>query len=411
MNWFQRVKKSLGPGIVTGASDDDPSGIATYTQAGAMFGLQFLWTAIITMPMMITIQEMCARIGLVTRMGLTGLLKREYPKWVMWTMMIFSAPAIILNISADMAGMGAVCHLLVPSVPSFVFAMVFSVLLMFALIRFKYRRIANILQFLCLVLLCYLIVPFLSETPWSTVLKKTFVPEIQWSRDSLAILVAILGTTISPYLFFWQTSMEVEEVREKQVVVDKEMISDMKTDVRVGILFSNLIFFFIILVGGTELHAKGITDVQTVEQAAKALKPVAGNSAYLLFAIGVIGTGFLAIPVLAGSLSYMFSEALNMREGLNKTFHQAPGFYWVLIISIVIALVINIAGINPVDALIYTAILYGLTAPVLIAIILHICNNKKIMGEYTNKTRSNIIGIITLVVMTTAAITLLAISV
>lgn len=407
MNWFQRVKKSLGPGIVTGASDDDPSGIATYTQAGAMYGLNFLWTAIVSIPMMIVVQEMCARIGLVTRQGLTGLLKKEYPRWVMWVMILFSAPAIILNISAALAGMGAVCNLLIPAVPSSVFAVFFSLLLLFSLIKFNYRRIANILQVLCLVLLCYLIVPFLSATPWSTVLKKTIIPDFSWSKDYIAILVAILGTTISPYLFFWQTSMEVEEVESKNVFVNKNMISDMRTDVRLGIVFSNLICFFIILVGGTELHAKGITDVQTVDQAALALKPIVGNGAYILFAAGVVGTGLLAIPVLAGSLSYMFSEAFGLQEGLNKTFHQAPGFYVALICSIFIALGIDLAGINPVKALIYTAILYGITAPILIAIILHICNNKRVMGEYTNKKVHNIIGIVTLLVMTAAAIALL----
>ncbi len=406
MNWFQRVKKSLGPGIVTGASDDDPSGIATYTQAGAMFGLSFLWTAIVSIPMMISVQEMCARIGIVTRQGLTGLLKRSYPRWVMWVMILFSAPAIILNISADLAGMGAVCNLLLPNIPSAVFSILFSVILLFSLIKFNYRKIANILQVLCLVLLCYLIVPFLTHTPWASVLKKTLVPELSWSKDYIAILVAILGTTISPYLFFWQTAMEVEEVESKNVFVDKTMISDMRTDVRLGIVFSNVICFFIILVGGTELHAKGITDVQTVDQAALALKPIVGNGAYVLFAIGVIGTGLLAIPVLAGSLSYMFSEAFNLKEGLNKTFHQAPGFYGVLIVSILIALGINLAGINPVKALIYTAIVYGVTAPVLIGIILHICNNKQVMGDFVNKPRHNIIGIITLLVMAAAAIAL-----
>jgi NRAMP (natural resistance-associated macrophage protein)-like metal ion transporter len=406
---FTKLKKILGPGIVTGASDDDPSGIATYTQAGAMFGLKFLWTAIVTYPMMVTIQEMCARIGLVTRHGLTGLLKRNYPPWVMWTMIIFSAPAIILNISADLAGMGAVGHLLIPSMPSSAFAIFICGILLFNLIKLSYRTIANVLQFLCLVLLCYLIVPFLSQQDWSNIFRNTFLPDITFDKDSLSILVAILGTTISPYLFFWQTSMEVEEVLEKKVMVNKQMITDMRTDVRFGISFSNIIFYFIILTAGVELNAKGITSVETVDQAAIALKPLAGNLAYLLFAFGVIGTGLLAIPVLAGSLSYMFSEAFGLKEGLNKKFHEAKGFYIALIISILVALGIDLMGINPVKALIYTAILYGVTAPVLIAIILHICNNKKVMKSYTNKRWSNIMGVITLLIMTVAAILLLVI--
>jgi NRAMP (natural resistance-associated macrophage protein)-like metal ion transporter len=406
---FTKLKKILGPGIVTGASDDDPSGIATYTQAGAMFGLKFLWTAIVTYPMMVTIQEMCARIGLVTRHGLTGLLKRNYPPWVMWTMIIFSAPAIILNISGDLAGMGAVGHLLIPSMPSSAFAIFICGILLFNLIKLSYRTIANVLQFLCLVLLCYLIVPFLSQQDWSNIFRNTFLPDITFDKDSLSILVAILGTTISPYLFFWQTSMEVEEVLEKKVMVNKQMITDMRTDVRFGISFSNIIFYFIILTAGVELNAKGITSVETVDQAAIALKPLAGNLAYLLFAFGVIGTGLLAIPVLAGSLSYMFSEAFGLKEGLNKKFHEAKGFYIALIISILVALGIDLMGINPVKALIYTAILYGVTAPVLIAIILHICNNKKVMKSYTNKSWSNIMGVITLLIMTVAAILLLVI--
>ena len=215
MKWLEKLKRGLGPGIVTGASDDDPSGIATYTQAGAMFGLKFLWTALATYPMMVAVQEMCARIGIVTRHGLTGLLKRHYPKWVMWSMILFSAPAIILNISADLAGMGAVANLLIPTIPSSAFAIVFSVLLLYNLIRLNYRKIANTLQFLCLALLCYLIVPFLSKQDWVQIARNSFMPDISLTKDSLSILVGILGTTISPYLFFWQTSMEVEEIKEK----------------------------------------------------------------------------------------------------------------------------------------------------------------------------------------------------
>jgi NRAMP (natural resistance-associated macrophage protein)-like metal ion transporter len=404
---WEKFKQTFGPGIVTGASDDDPSGIAAYTQAGAMFGLKFLWTALATYPMMVAIQEMCARIGIVTKQGLTGLLKRHYPRWVMWTMILFSAPAIVLNISADIAGMAAVSNLLLPTVPAPAFAIFFAALLLYMLIRLNYRHIANILQFLCLALVCYIIVPFLSKKDWGMILMESFIPDISFDRDSLSILVAILGTTISPYLFFWQTSMEVEEVRAKKLVVNINLLRNVRTDVRLGIAFSNLITYFIILAAGTELFPKGITNIQTVDQAALALKPVAGSGAYLLFAIGVIGTGLLAIPVLAGSLSYMFSEALGFKEGLNKKFHQAKGFYIVMIVSVILALVIVLIGVNPVKALIYTAILYGLTAPVLIAIILHICNNRKVMKTYTNSLWSNLLGFITLTVMTLAALALL----
>ncbi len=401
---LSKIKKIVGPSIITGASDDDPSGIATYTQAGAGFGLQFLWTAIITWPMMVTVQEMCARIGIVTRHGLTGILKKYYPRPVLWAMIIFSFPAIILNISADLAGMGAVSHLLFPAIPASAFAIFFCALLLFNLIKLSYRKIATVLQYLCLVLLGYLIVPFLSKQDWGAILKSTFLPSIKFSTESISIFVAILGTTISPYLFFWQTSMEVEEVKERKVMVNKQMIEDVKTDVRWGILFSNFIFYFIVLTAGTELFPKGITKINTVDQAAIALKPLVGNGAYYLFAFGVIGTGLLAIPVLAGSISYMLTEAFGWKEGLNKKFHQAKGFYAVLIISVVLALAIDLLGINPVKALIYTAVLYGITAPVLIGIIMHISNNKKIMKQYTNNKLSNVVGGITMVVMTVAAI-------
>jgi Mn2+/Fe2+ NRAMP family transporter len=356
---------------------------------------------------MVTVQEMCARIGIVTRHGLTGILKKHYPKPVLWIMILFSFPAITLNISADLAGMGAVGHMLVPAIPSFAFALFFCFFLLFNLIQLSYRKIANILQFLCLVLLCYVIVPFLSRQNWGEILKNTFFPQIILDRNFFALLVGILGTTISPYLFFWQTSMEVEEVKSKRIFVNKLMIHDMHTDVRFGIFFSNSIFYFIVLAAATELHAHNITEIFTVDQAAMALRPLAGEASYFLFAFGVIGTGLLAIPVLAGSLSYIVSEAFGWKEGLNKKFHQAKGFYMVMSISMMGALALNLIGINPVKALIYTAILYGLTAPVLIGIIIHICNNKKIMGEYTNKRLSNILGIITLLVMTFAGIILI----
>ena len=399
---FKKLRKIIGPGLITGASDDDPSGIATYTQAGAGFGFQFLWTAIITYPLMITVQEMCARIGIVTRQGLTGLLKKNYPRPVLWIMILFSFPAITLNISADLAGMGAVANMLIPKIHPSVFAIFFCGILLFNLIYLSYRKIANILQFLCLVLLCYFIVPFLSKQNWIEIIKNTFWPEIVFDKKFFALLVGILGTTISPYLFFWQTSVEVEEVKARRIFVNKQLIHEMKTDVRFGIFFSNIIFYFIILAAATELHANGITEVFTVDQAALALRPLAGEASYFLFAFGVIGTGLLAIPVLAGSLSYIISEAFGWKEGLNKKFHQAKGFYMVMSISMLLALAITLTGINPVKALIYTAILYGLTAPVLIGMIMHICNNKNIMGEYTNKKISNILGILTLVIMTAA---------
>ena len=400
--------KRLGPGLVTGASDDDPSGIATYSQAGAAYGLSTLWTALITFPLMASIQEMCARIGLVTSHGLAGTLKTNYSKPVLYVMLLFSFPAIVMNIGADIAGMGAVGNLLFPSIHASYFSVGFTILLLVLIVYLPYRRIAAVLKYLCVFLLVYLIVPFLYKQDWAAVLKATVIPTIRFDKNFIGILVAILGTTISPYLFFWQAAMEVEDIKRKKkhLVVNKRIIHGMKQDVDFGMLFSNLVMFFIILTTGTVLFNGGIHKIGTVEQAAQALKPLAGNSAYILFAMGVIGSGLLAVPVLSGSLSYIITETFGWKEGLNKKFHKAKAFYIIIAISLILGLSLNYIGISPIQALIYSAILYGLTAPVLIAIILHISNNKKIMGAYTNGKASNILGFTALVLMTVAAVIL-----
>ena len=329
---FGRFWKLLGPGLVTGASDDDPSGIATYSQAGAAYGLSTLWTALIAFPLMASIQQMCAKIGLVTSQGLTGTLKKYYPRPVLYLMLLFSFPAIVLNIGADIAGMGAVGNLLFPAVDATYFSVIFTIMLLGLIIYLPYQKIAAVLKYMCIVLLVYLIVPF---------------------------------------------------------------------------LYSGLVMFFIILTTGTVLFKGGIHQIDTVEQAALALKPLAGNLAYLLFAIGVIGTGLIAIPVLSGSLSYIITETFGWEQGLDKKFHEAKAFYVIIAISLLLGLSLNYVGISPIKALIYTAILYGLTAPVLIAIILHISNNKKIMGDHVNGRTLNIMGFAALIIMSAAAVVLL----
>ncbi len=410
---FGRFLKMLGPGLITGASDDDPSGIATYSQAGSLYGFSTLWTAWISFPLMAGIQEMCARIGLATSRGLTSILKHHYPRWVLYLMVLFSFPAITMNIGADIAGMGAVANLVMPKVDSAFFSVLFTILLLIGIVYFPYRKIAAILKYLAMILLVYLIVPFIVKTNWGEVLKATLIPHIEFNKDFLGILVGILGTTISPYLFFWQTNMEVEELREKQkdskimIVASRRMFRDMKTDVNFGMFFSNLVMFFIILTTAAVLGTGGLHKIETVEQAAQALRPLAGDMAYYLFAAGVIGTGFLAIPVLSGALSYIFSETFGLQRGLDKKFHEAKGFYIIIALSLVAGLAMNYIGITPVKALLYSAILYGLTAPVIIAIILHICNNKEIMGKHTNSRRANILGVMTLVLMTAAAVAML----
>jgi NRAMP (natural resistance-associated macrophage protein)-like metal ion transporter len=408
-NTLLRFWKKLGPGLITGSSDDDPSGIATYSQAGAQYGLATLWTAPITFPMMAAIQEMCARIGLVTELGLTGTLKKYYPKPILYLMLLFSFPAIVMNIGADIAGMGAVGNLLFPSINATYFCVAFTLILLVTIIYLPYQKIASILKYLCIVLLVYLLVPFLYKQNWLAIFKASFISTIKFDKNYIGILVAILGTTISPYLFFWQATMEVEDMKHKKkhLMVNKKLMHEMRQDVDLGMLFSNIVMFFIILTTGTVLFNGGIHQIDTVEQAAQALKPLAGEFAYVLFAIGVIGTGLLAIPVLSGSLSYIFCETFGWKEGLDNKFNEAKPFYIIIAISLILGLLLNYIGISPIKALIYSAILYGLTAPVLIAIILHICNNKKIMGEFTNGKLSNILGFATLILMTVTAVVLI----
>jgi NRAMP (natural resistance-associated macrophage protein)-like metal ion transporter len=402
-----RFWKLLGPGLVTGASDDDPSGIATYSQAGAKLGLATLWTAIIAFPLMAAIQQMCARIGIVTQQGLTGNLKKHYSKSILYLMLVFSFPAIILNIGADIAGMGAVGNLLFPSISENYFSVFFTFLLLGLIIYLPYQKIASILKYLCIVMLVYFVVPFLYKQDFLAILKATFIPTIEFNKDFIAILVGILGTTISPYLFFWQASVEVEEMNDKKhLIVNKKIIREMEKDIDFGMSFSGFVMYFIILTTGTVLYSSGIHQIETVEQAAMALKPLAGDMAYLLFAIGIIGTGLIAIPVLSGSLSYIFTETFGWEKGLNKKFHEAKGFYFIIGLSLFLGLSLNYVGISPIDALIYTAILYGLTAPILIAIILHIANNKEVMGEHTNSLIVNILGVLAFIIMTTAAVVL-----
>lgn len=401
--------KKLGPGLVTGASDDDPSGIATYSQAGAAFGLTTLWTAIVAFPLMASIQQMCARIGLVSSQGLTGTLKKHYPRPILYLMLLFSFPAIVMNIGADIAGMGAVGNLLFPAIDANYFSVLFTIILLGLIIYLPYQKIASVLKYLCIVMLVYFIVPFLYKQDIKEIIIATFIPTIKFDKDFIAILVGILGTTISPYLFFWQASVEVEELKNKRrhLIVNKKIIHEINQDVDFGMTVSGFVMYFIILTTGTVLFNGHNHQIDTVEQAALALRPLAGNLAYLLFGIGVIGTGLIAIPVLSGSLSYIFTETFGWEQGLDKKFHQAKGFYVIIATSLILGLSMTYIGITPIQSLIYTAILYGLSAPVLIAIILHISNNKKIMGENVNGRLTNILGFAALIIMTCAAVALI----
>lgn len=403
---FKEFLRKLGPGLITGCSDDDPSGIATYTQAGAKFGLAALWTAFVTYPLMYGIQEMCGRIGIVTNLGLAGVIKKYYSKFFLYFLLVLIFPAITFNIAADLVAMGAVSHLIFPPIPAFAYSCFFTLALVGLLFFFDYQKLALVLKWLCISLLFYIIVPFLVKQNWPEVLKATFIPHIIWSKEFAAILVAILGTTISPYLFFWEMNMLVEERSHKKNQSDMEEIRDMKTDVNIGMLFSNIVMYFVILAAGSVLFPAGLTQIETVKEAAEALEPLAGEFAYMLFALGVIGTGLLAIPVLAGCLGYMCAEVFEWKSGLDKKPMQAKGFYAIMFAATGVALLANLLGLNPIQSLIYSAILYGLIAPFAIAIIIHIANSKKIMGNFVNQWPSNALGIITLILMTGAVLAL-----
>jgi NRAMP (natural resistance-associated macrophage protein)-like metal ion transporter len=400
--------KKIGPGLITGASDDDPSGIATYSQAGARFGLDTLWTAIITLPLMAGVQEMCARIGLVNSMGLAGVIKKHYPKYILYLTVLVTIPAVVFNIGANIASMGAVTAMLFPQIDAFYFSIGFTLLILYLLVYLNYQRIATVLKYTCAILLVYLIVPFTTTTQWGQVFRSFYTPTISFNKEYLAMLVAILGTTISPYLFFWQASMEAEERKHglQKIIINKKHIEDMRFDIDLGMLFSNVVMFFIMLTTGTVLFQAGVHKIETVEQAAEALRPLAGESAYWLFAIGILGTGLLAIPVLCGSVSYMVAECFNLSNGLDKKFHEAKSFYLIIAISLMAGLSLNYIGISTIQALLYSALIYGLTAPFLIGLILHISNNKSIMGKYKNGWLSNLLGGISLLLMSASALAL-----
>lgn len=412
-NKIKRFLGILGPGLITGASDDDPSGIATYSAAGAALGFSTLWTALITLPMMATIQYICAKIGLVTGRGLAGALAKNYPNWVLYTAVGMLVIANTINAGADIGAIAAATNLLIPAVPTQALIFPVTLALVLGLIYGSYGMIARIFKWLTLSLLAYIATAFFIKPDWSQVLSSTFIPKISFTKDYLAVLVAILGTTISPYLFFWQSSQEVEEEINggKPNLWQRRGASetDLKyaaVDVNVGMFFSNLVMYFIILTTAATLHLAGKTDIQTANDAALALRPLAGNMASFMFAAGLIGTGFLAIPILVGSSAYAVSEALGWRRGLDETWWRAKKFYLVIAIACAVAMVLNFLNINPMKALFWTAVINGVLAPPLLVLIMLVANNKKIMGDKVNGPLINVIGWTTCAVMAGAAIAL-----
>jgi NRAMP (natural resistance-associated macrophage protein)-like metal ion transporter len=377
--------RSLGPGVITGAADDDPSGIATYSVAGARLGTKLLWTALLTWPLMAAVQMMCARIGKVTGQGLAANFKRRFPRWLLLVVVTALLAANTINIGADLAGMADAAQML-SGANRYLLEVLFALLISWATIRLHYQQIANLLKWLVLVLFAYPITAFVVGADWVRVARDTLVPSMPRTRDEWSMLVAILGTTISPYLFFWQASEEIEEEKAAgQSTLAKRRGATLKElelrnfDVGVGSFFSNMVMFFIILTTAITLNRHGITQIETTRQAAEALRPLAGKFAATLFTIGIVGVGFLAIPTLAGSVAYAFAETLGWRQGLDKKLQQARAFYTLILLSTGLGVALDFIGINPVQALYWTAVINGLLAPFLLVAILVVAADKKLM--------------------------------
>src|SRR6202165_652261 len=401
-NWLKRFSAKLGPGVITGAADDDPSGVATYSIAGAQLGTSLLWTAILTWPLMAAVQMMCARIGMVTGQGLAANFKQRFPSWVLRVFILALLAANTINIAADLAGMADAAEML-SGINSRLFVVVFALLISWATVRLRYHEIANVLKWLVLVLFAYPITGFVVGADWGRVASDTLVPSMPHTRDEWSMLVAILGTTISPYLFFWQASEEVEEEkaaglnslsqRRGATAIELQL---RKMDVGVGTFFSNMVMFFIILTTAITLSRHGITHIETTRQAAEALRPLAGKFAATLFTVGIVGVGFLAIPTLAGSAAYAFAETLGWRQGLNKKLKQARSFYTLILLSTGVGVGLNFAGINPVKALYWTAVINGLLAPFLLIAILIVASDRKLMqGQPSSRLGWTVVAITT----------------
>ena len=412
---FKQILRIAGPGLITGAADDDPSGIATYTQTGAQFGYGQLWTALFVLPQLVAVQEACARIGAVTGKGISAVVKERYSKKVLYGMLILILVSNTINLGADLGAMGAAAQLIVP-VNFVVLVLSFTVLILILEIFTSYKMYATILKWLCLTLLSYVITVFLVKEPWGTILKATFIPHIEFTPAFFFIITGVIGTTISPYMFFWQASEEVEEERSKHMLrkglpaVTGRYIQRLRLDTFFGMLSSQITTWCIIVVAATVLNGNGVKNITSAAQAAKALEPLvhtfphAGFLAESIFALGIIGLGFLAVPVFSGSAAYALSEALNWRTGLNLKLKRAHGFYGVITIATLIGLMINFIGINPIQALVVTAVINGVVAVPLIFLIARIARNKDIMGEYRSGPISNVLVWTAFVFMALAAV-------
>ena len=396
-----------GPGVITGASDDDPGGIATYSLAGARTGYSLLWTSLLTLPLNAAVQNMCARIGLVTGQGLAYALRRRYPRGVLLFFVLMLFVANTANLGADVAAVAAGLGLLT-GLPNAAIVVPSGVAIALMEILVPYRIFSTYLKLLTLVLLAYVVDAFVAGPDWGAALRATFVPSVSLNGAFLTTLVAVAGTTISPYLFFWQTSEEVEELHAKHVQQGSEPeLRRAQLDVGLGMFLANLVFYFIVLTTASTLHPAGLRDITTARQAAEALRPLAGNEATVLFAIGFIGTGLLSVPVLAGSAAYAIAEVFDWREGLEEKPREAPQFYLVIAVSTAIGLVIAASGVGAIEALFVSAVINGVTAPVFIGAIIAVSNDERLLGRHRNGVVSNLLGLATLLLMSAAALLML----
>ncbi len=405
----RRFFSHLGPGLITGAADDDPSGISTYSVAGASFGYGTLWTALASFPLMTAVQLMCARLGMVTGRGLAGVVRRRYPRWVVWGCCVLLVVANVVNIGADLGGMAEAMEM-VTHVSSKLWTPAFALAIVSFLFFTDYEHIARIFKWLTLVLFGYVVAAFLAHPDPVATLRATLVPRVEWSRDYLATFVGIFGTTISPYLFFWQASQEVEEERkrgrhsvgQRRGATDQELRRSL-IDVAAGMFFSNFVMYFIILTTAVTLHARGATHITTAQQAAEALRPFAGDAAYWLFTLGIVGTGMLGVPVLAGSCAYAIGEALAWRSTLSDHPRHGPRFYAIIGVAVVIGLGLDFMGFDAVAMLFWSAVLNGVLAPPLVAMVVLLTSDPKVMGPRVNSPALRWLGWTTAAVMTFAA--------
>lgn len=413
-NKLRRFFKILGPGFITGASDDDPSGIATYSQAGASFGYATLWMALFTFPLIATVEYLCSKIGIVSGQGLASILRQHYPRWVLLLSVSFLMIANTINAGADIGAVAEAVHMLLPAISHDLAICAVTGILVVLLVFGSYSLIVSTFKWLTLSLFAYLATAIFVHADFREVLLHTFIPTFRLDSDFIAVVVAILGTTISPYLLFWQATEEVEEQRaeglsdEERKGASKDDLKYAAVDVNVGMFFSNLVMYFIIFATAASLHGKGVHTITGAEQAALALKPVAGDWAYLLFALGLIGTGFLAIPVLVGSAAFAVSEALKLPCGFNEKWYRAKQFYFVIGVATLLGAGMNFLKINAMQALFWTSVINGVLAPPLLTIIMFVASNKKIMGEHTCKPWLMRLGWFTTIIMYIAAAALLA---